>query len=239
MVPPVLGVVVNAATVIIGSILGLIIGGKLTEGLKGMVLTAAGIVTLLVGFQMGAGTSNILLPLLATLLGGLIGHSLGVERTIFGLGQRLHRWVPTGDGAKFATGFLDASVLFCAGAMTIVGSFQSGTLGDHQLLFLKSTLDGFMALILTTTLGPGVLFSALVILIYQGALVLGSGWLEPLLHGRMLDEIGATGGLMVIMIGLNLLELKKIPTADFLPALVLAPILVKVEELLTAIRPGP
>lgn len=229
-----LGVIVNASTVIIGSLIGIIAGSRFPETVKNLVLDVAGIVTLLIGFQMGAQSENIILPLLAVIIGGMIGHALHLEDGILALGRNLHKIYSKGDGQRFASGFLDASVLFCAGAMTIVGSFQSGTLGDHQLIFLKSTLDGFMAVILASTMGLGVMFSALVILVYQGALVLSSVWLAPLIQSRMINEVGAAGGIMVTMIGLNLLRLKSIPTANFVPALVLAPLLVKLQEVLQA-----
>jgi uncharacterized membrane protein YqgA involved in biofilm formation len=224
-----LGVIVNASSVIIGSILGLIIGHRIQEELKTQVLIPAGIVTLLVGIQMGLTSGNIIIPLLASIVGGILGHVLQIENGIIQLGNFLHRLTPAAESKHFASGFLKASVLFCAGSMTIVGSFQSGIMNDHQLIFLKSTLDGFMSLILASTLGVGVLFSALVVFLYQGALVLSSFWLQPLVQGRILEEIGATGGIMVIMIGLDLLELRKIKTANFIPALLIAPLLVKIE----------
>lgn len=204
----------------------------MSDATKNLVLYVAGIVTLIIGFQMGSQTGNIILPLLAAILGGLVGNALRIEEGILALGERLHGLLPRTDKRSFASGFLDASVLFCAGAMTIVGSFQSGTLGDHQLIFLKSTLDGFMSVILASTLGIGVMFSALTILVYQGILVFSSNYLAPVIQGRILEEIGATGGIMVIMIGLNLLDLKKIPAANYLPALLIAPLLVKLQELL-------
>lgn len=225
-----LGVIVNTVVVIIGSLAGLFIGHRLSEELKHHVMTAAGVVTLIAGLQMGLEGHNVIVALLALILGGALGYALRLEQRIASLGESLRVVLPSEDGGRLGRAFLDSSVLFCAGAMTILGSFQSGTRGDHQLLFLKSTLDGFMSLLLSSSLGPGVLFSAGVIFIYQGGLVLGAQWLEPFLAGRPLEEIGSTGGLMVVLIGLDLLGLRRYPTANFLPSLLLVPLLVRLEQ---------
>jgi len=135
-------------------------------------------------------------------------------------------------GWDFGHGFLNASVLFFVGAMALVGSFKAGTEGDYSLILTKSVLDGFMAILMTAAMGPGVAFSALPILLYQGALTLAAGFLKPFVSDLMLAELTGIGGAFVLMIGLNLLGLKKIKTADFLPALLLIIVFVLADPLI-------
>jgi uncharacterized membrane protein YqgA involved in biofilm formation len=142
-------------------------------------------------------------------------------------GRRLkNRFDRSAEGSSFALGFLNASVLFCSGAMAIVGSFKAGTEGDYSIIFTKSILDGFMSVIFAGALGKGVIFSALSVLLYQGALTILSVWIKPFVTEIMLSELTAIGGALVIMIGLGLLDLKKIKTADFIPALLVMVLLV-------------
>lgn len=123
-------------------------------------------------------------------------------------------------GSGFAYGFLNASVLFCVGAMALVGSFKAGTEGDYDLILTKSVMDGVVAIIFAGAMGIGVGFSALSVLLYQGALTLAAGWIKPYVSETMISELTAVGGALIIMIGINLLGLKKIRTGDFLPSIV-------------------
>nr|MDA3832040.1 DUF554 domain-containing protein [Spirochaetales bacterium] len=129
---------------------------------------------------------------------------------------------------NFAKGFLDASILFCAGAMTIVGAIKAATQGSYELILLKSVMDGFMAIMFTAAYGIGVAFSIITILLYQGGITLGSGWLAPLIGELGLNELSAVGGVLVIMIGFNLLGVKEFKTANFLPALVVIVVLASI-----------
>jgi len=221
---PMLAVFINVASVVVGSLVGLLFGRKISEKLKALVMTSAGLVTLLIGLQMSWKGQRILYLLLSILIGGLIGYALDIEGGILKFGEALKRLVPRskGDSGGFAQGFLAASVLFCVGAMSILGSFQAGAEGKMDIILIKSVMDGCMAVILTGALGVGVGFSAVSVLIYQGALTLAAVWVKPWvdLHPLVLSEVSGVGGLMVCMISLNLLELKKIPTGNFLPALV-------------------
>lgn len=219
-----LAVLINVAAVIVGSSVGLLFGRKISEKLKTLVMTSAGLTTLLIGLQMAWKGHRVLYLLLSILIGGLIGYALDIEGGILRFGEALKRLVPGSkdDSGGFAQGFLAASVLFCVGAMSILGSFQAGAEGKMDIILIKSVMDGCMAVILTGALGVGVGFSAVSILVYQGALTLAAVWVKPWVdsHPLVLSEVSGVGGLMVIMISLNLLELKKIPTGNFLPALV-------------------
>jgi uncharacterized protein len=215
-----LAVIVNVAAVIAGSLIGLVFGKKVKEEAQAMVMAAAGMFTLFIGVKMAFKSQRELYVILSLVIGGGLGTLIGIEAWILRLGEAIKRRLPSGgEEHTFAEGFLSASVLFCVGAMAIIGSFNAGTTGDNKLIFIKSVLDGFLAIILTGRYGIGVLFSAISVLIYQGALTLLARWIQPVLPDLALTEISGAGGVMVMMIGFNLLGVKKIKTGDFLPAL--------------------
>jgi hypothetical protein len=223
---------INAAAVIVGSLIGLLIRKGIKEEYRKVVFTAAGLTSLTIGIQMALKTSHILSFALALMIGGLLGTLLDVEGGIERFGERLkQRFASKSEGA-FAAGFLNASILFCAGAMAIVGSFRAGTEGDYSLIFTKSVLDGFVSIIFAGAMGIGVAFSALSILVYQGALTLLSVYIKPYVSDLMLAELTGIGGALVIMIGFGLLEIKSFKTGNFLPALIVIVVLVLVMPVL-------
>ncbi|MGB9686067.1 MAG: DUF554 domain-containing protein [Rectinema subterraneum] len=223
---------INAAAVIVGSLIGLLIRKGIKEEYRKVVFTAAGLTSLTIGIQMVLKTSHILSFALALMIGGLLGTLLDVEGGIERFGERLKaRFASKSEGA-FAAGFLNASILFCAGAMAIVGSFRAGTEGNYSLIFTKSVLDGFVSIIFAGAMGIGVAFSALSILVYQGALTLLSVYIKPYVSDLMLAEITGIGGALVIMIGFGLLEIKSFKTGNFLPALIIIVVLVLVMPVL-------
>lgn len=221
-----LATLINAAAIILGSLLGLLLRRGLPKKLESAVFAAAGISTLVIGMQMAFKTSHLLALTLSLIIGGLAGAAMDIEGAVLKLGERLKtRFARDGD-ENFAYGFLSSSVLYCAGAMAIVGSFKAGTEGDFSILLTKSALDGFMSIFFASALGPGVAFSALPVLLYQGILTAASVWIKPFVSDLMLAEVTGVGGALVIMIGINLLDLRKLKTGDFLPALVVMVLLV-------------
>ncbi len=155
---------------------------------------------------------------------------VGVENGILRLGEFLRsRFGRSNTGSEFAYGFLSASVLFCVGAMAIIGSFRAGVEGDFQLLLTKSVMDGFISILLAASMGIGVAFSALVILVYQGGLTLLAGQISPWVSELMLSEITAAGGALILMIGINLLNLRHIKTADYTPAILVVIVFVMLD----------
>jgi len=239
-----LAVYVNCIAVIVGSILGLLFAKLFTEDLSKMITTACGIVTTVLGMQMAFKYQNVVFLTLSLIAGGIIGYLLDIDGAILKLGKLLERLVyrkktaegeeaaaeggtetelakKASGGQNFAFAFLNASILFCVGAMAIVGSFKAGVEKDYSIIFTKSILDGFMAISFAASMGLGTAFSALAILVYQGALTLLSIWLQPYVSEEMIAELTGCGGCMIIMIGLNLIGLTKIKTANFLPALIL------------------
>ncbi len=211
---------INAAAVVVGSLIGLLLNRRIGERLKEVVYAGIGVISLVIGFSMALEMQRVLYLALSIVAGGVLGTWWGIENGVLRLGEFLRaRFQKQGSQGEFAYGFLSASVLFCVGAMTIVGSFQAGVDGDYELLLTKSIMDGTMAILLTAAMGIGVAFSALLILVYQGGLTLLAVFLRPYVSELMLSEISTVGGALIVMIGINLLGLKKIRTADFVPAL--------------------
>lgn len=222
---------INCITVIIGSLLGLVIRSRITKDFQNIVQTAAGFVTLVIGIDMALKTNSAIVLLFSLLIGGIIGSSLKIDYGIYHLGEMLEgkSKKTSGEGSSFATGFLNASVLFCFGTMTILGSIQAGLNQNYDLLFLKSGLDGSMAIVLAAAYGGGVLASALFILVFQGSITLMSSFFSSILTEAGIVELSAVGGVMIMMIGFNLLELKEIKTANYSPAIVLAPLFIAIQ----------
>ena len=228
-----IGTLLNIATVLIGGTLGLLFGARVPERLKATVIAGMGLFVAAIGVQMFLKTENAIIVLGSLLIGALLGEWWRIEDGLQALGQILEKRFTkdggSGEGtsSKFVRGFLTVSLLFCVGPLTILGSIQDGLTGDYQLLAVKSVLDGFAALAFASTLGPGVLFSSLVILVYQGGISLLATQLNTLATPSMMNEMTATGG--VILMGLaisSLLEIKKIRMGNFLPALAIAPLIV-------------
>lgn len=227
--------IINAAAVVVGALLGVLLKSRIRDSFKDIVHTGIGIVSLVIGVSMALDGSRILYLALSLVVGGIVGNALGIEAGILRLGDTLRRrFTPSQEEGSFASGFLISSVLFCVGAMTIVGSFKAGAQGDYELILTKSVMDGFMSVLLAAVMGIGVGFSALTILAYQGGLTLLAGWLRPLVSPLVISEITGVGGALVIMIGLNLLHLKEIKTANYIPALVVVLLFVAVDPWLGA-----
>ncbi|MBV6392601.1 MAG: putative membrane protein YdfK [Anaerolineales bacterium] len=225
------GTVLNIITVLIGGGIGLLFGARIPERFKSTVIAGMGLFTAAMGAQMFLKSENQLIVLGAMLIGTLLGEWMKIEDRLQAFGVSLEKRFSTEDesgaGSRFVRGFMVASLLFCIGPMTILGSIQDGLTGDYQLLAVKSTLDGFASIAFASTLGVGVLFSTIVILIFQGGISLLAGVLSAIISDPMMNEMTATGG--VILAGLavsNLLEIKKIRVGNFLPALAIAPLIV-------------
>jgi hypothetical protein len=218
------GTLVNTATVIIGSLIGLAIGSRFTEKIKTIVLQALGLCTLLIGMKMAFKTENILLVIGSLALGGIVGELLKIEDGLEKIGDIIKSKVKS-ESKTFVLGFVTASLVFCVGPMTIVGAIQDGISGNADTLYAKSMLDGFASIAFASSLGVGVFFSFLTVLIFQGALTLLGSQLTFLLQSRILNELTATGGLMILGIGFYLLDIKRIKVGNFLPALIFAVIL--------------
>lgn len=224
------GTLLNAAAVLIGSLVGLAFGSRFSDRARQTVLAGLGLFTAAIGLRMFLETQNPLYPLGGIVLGALIGEGLRIEDGLARFGAWLETRFAGGDGetsSTFVRGFLTASILFCVGPLTILGSIQDGLTGDYQLLAIKSVLDGFAALALASALGVGVLFSIVVILVYQGGLTLLAAQAQAVLTEPMTAEMTAVGGILLIGIAVgSLLQLRPIRTGNMLPALFVTPLLV-------------
>lgn len=225
------GTLVNTTTVIIGSGLGLWVGHRLPENIKRIVLQAMGLVTILLGIQMALKTESALIMIGSLVLGGITGELLKIEQSLENVGEYLKRRVKSESG-NFVLGFVSASLLFCVGPMTVVGSLEDGLFGKADLLYIKSVLDGFASLVLSSGLGIGVLFSFLTVLIFQGSLTLLGNELEFILQENIINEMSAAGGLLIVGIGLQLLDIKRIRVANLLPTLVYAVVFAYLRQLI-------
>ena len=222
-----LGTFVNVAAVLAGTTAGLLIGGRLPERLRTTVLDAIGLLTICVGVAGFLETRNAVFVVVSLVAGTVVGEALDVEGRLDALGERLRRRAAREGDDRFVLGFVTASLTFCVGALTIVGSLRDGISGDNQLLIVKSALDGVVAVVYAAAFGWGVAFSALTILVVQGGLTLVGVFAgDAFLTTRMVAELEATGGVLIAGIGLRLLELRPVRVASMLPALVVAPILV-------------
>ncbi|MCB1216488.1 DUF554 domain-containing protein [bacterium] len=212
------GTIVNAVAVIAGSSLGLLLRHGLPPRLREIVFQGIGICTLLIGMQMALKVQNLLVLVFAVLLGGLIGEWARLEDRLKALGERLKERLRSNEG-RFSEGLLMAFLIFCVGSMTVVGALEEGTGGNPQLLYVKSVLDGFTSIALAATYGPGVLFSVIPLLVYQIGLTLLAGALSPHLSEVLISQMSAVGGVLILGIGINVLELRSIRVTNFLPAL--------------------
>ncbi len=226
------GTFINVATVLLGGSLGLIFGARVPERLKATVVAGMGLFVAAIGIQMFLKTQNALIVLGALLIGALLGEWWKIEDGLQAVGLLLEKRFSKSEGSegsssRFVRGFLTASLLFCVGPLTILGSIQDGLRGDYSLLAVKSVLDGFSSLAFASSLGIGVLFSALIILVYQGGITLLAAQLSLVVTNSMMNEMTAAGGLILMALAISsLLEIKKIRAGNFLPALIIAPLIV-------------
>ncbi len=222
---PVIGTWINIAAVVIGTLVGFSLRRRISESFITITTQAVGLLTLVLGFQMSLKMDSIasgLTLLLSLVLGGIVGQLLRIDESFQGLDQKLAGRFRQGNLMR---GALTASLLFCLGPMTILGSLQDGLSGDFQLLLLKAIMDGTSSIFLSGSLGIGVIFSALVILIYQGGITLLASWLASAFTPDVILALSFTGGALVICLGLELLSIRRIKVANLLPALLCAPFL--------------
>ncbi len=219
-------VIVNVITVLLGSTIGLLCKKGIPKRLADAVMLGIGLCTLYIGISGTLKGENTIVLILSVVLGALIGTALDIDGGINRLGLWLeNRFRREGEKVSIAQGFVTACLLFCIGAMTIVGSLNAGLTGDYEMLLTKSVLDLISSAMLSVSLGIGVMFSAVFVLVFQGAIVLAAGLLQPLLTTAAINEIICVGSLLIVALGLNLLGLTKLKVADYLPAIVIAPLL--------------
>lgn len=215
------GTIANAAAIVAGSLAGLLMHGRFPENVKKIVFQALGLAVLVIGLQMALAFDRPLLVVFSLVLGGICGELLRIEDRLEALGERL-KAVARSRNALFTEGFVSASLIYCVGSMAVLGSLDDGLRQDPTILFTKATLDGFASIPLASTYGVGVMFSAVPILLYQGAITLAAGSVREFATPQLLAQLSSVGGFLILSIGVNLLGLTRIKVGNLLPALVWA-----------------
>jgi len=219
------GTFLNVGTVLTGTLLGTLAGSRLPQGIQQRVLAGLGLVTLVIGVDSALAwkDSNPLYVMGGVLAGGVVGEAIGIERRLEALGDRIQTAVARGGPSRVSEGFVTASLLFCVGPLTVLGSIEDGLTDQYTQLATKAVLDGFASIALAAALGWGVGLAAVSVLVIQGAITLGAGAFDSVLEGETLDVLTSAGGVLIIGISLKLLGLTDVRVGNFLPALVLAP----------------
>lgn len=218
------GTLVNALAIVAGGLVGLLLHGRFPEGVRRLVFQGLGLAVLVIGLQMALKMDRPLLVVFSLMLGGVAGELLRLEDRLEALGDTV-KTLARSKNALFTDGLVTASLIFCVGSMAILGALDEGLRHDPTILLTKATLDGFAAIPLASTYGVGVLFSAVPILLYQGSMSLLAGCIREVATPELINQVTATGGLLIVAIGINLLELTRIKISNFLPALVAAVLL--------------
>ena len=213
-----LGTIVNTLAIIAGSLLGIVFRGGIPNKYQVTIMKAISLAVILIGLKMAFKTDAVLLVIFSLVIGSIFGEFIKIEDRLENLGKRLEiKFAKAGNG--IAKGFVVASLVYCVGSMAIVGSMESGLTGNHQTLFAKSALDGLSSIIFASTFGIGVLFSSISVFVYQGILTLTSTLMKPFLIPPVIDQMSGVGGLLIMAIGFNLLEIQKIKVGNMLPAI--------------------
>jgi len=223
----ILGTLINAGAVIVGSLVGLVFHTRLPRRLTEVAFQGIGLFTLFIGFTMAAKTQHLLVLIFSIVLGAIAGELAGIDRHL----NRFGDWLKTrleSANARFTEGMVAAFLLFCLGSMTVLGAIEEGLGARPNLLIAKSVLDGFASVALAASLGAGVLFSVIPLLVYQGALTVFAGSLRPVLSDPVVNEVTAVGGLILLGLGINILEIRQLKVLNMLPALVIAGVLAAV-----------
>jgi len=249
-----IAVFVNCSAIILGSLVGLVFSKKISAIISGVISTAAGVITLVIGMQMALKFSSIVYLALSLILGGIVGTALDIDKHILDFGSLLEKLIsskkkagiaPVNDSDNhaekkkkdFAHAFLNASVLFCVGAMAILGSLQAGIQKNYTLIFTKSVLDGFMAIVFAAAMGIGTAFAAIPVFLFQGSITLLASHIAVFITEQMLGEVTAMGGVLLLIIGFNLTGIKQIKTANYLPGLVFIVLFVIADPYIAKILP--
>jgi len=230
----ILGVLVNVGAVVLGSLIGLLLKKGIPERISSAVMVGLGLCTLYIGYSGSLEGENILIVIFAMVLGAIVGTLIDIDGKLNSLAEKAEKKFSTGKEGSFAQGFMTGSLLFCVGAMAVVGSLNSGLRGDHQITYTKSLLDFFSSMMLAASLGIGVTASAVSVFVYQGLIVMLASFIEPFISGgTIIAEMTCAGSLLIVGLGLNLIGVAKIKVANYLPVIVFVPIVYKVYELIS------
>ncbi len=213
-----LGTIVNALAVVVGGLIGLLFKNSIPEKIADALLKAAGLAVITVGIKLMFAGDNLTLLIMSIIIGTAIGELINIEGKLDNLGEMVEGKMKNKQ-SNIALGFVTCTLIYCVGSMAIVGSIQSGLSGNHEILFSKALLDGIMSITMTASLGVGVIFSSISILIYQGTITLLAQFMQSLLSDVVVREMTSIGGTLIMAIGLNFLEIKRIKVGNMLPAI--------------------
>ncbi len=232
-----LGVIINVITVIIGSGIGLLFKKGIPERVSNAAMIGLGACSLYIGISGSLCGENVLILIASVVLGAIVGTLLNIDGAINTFAGRIEaRFKKSGETVSIAEGLVSATLLFCVGSMTVTGSIQAGLTGDNSVLITKAMLDLVSSMMLASSLGAGVLLASVSVFVIQGGLVLLAGLLSPLMSAGAVNEMTCAGSLLIIMIGTNLMGITKIKVADFLPAIVFAPVIYNILPLFDNLR---
>lgn len=215
------GTLVNAMAIIMGGLIGVSLRKGIQPRYKTIIMQAISLTVVLIGIRSALNTSDLLAVIVCMALGSLLGEAMGIENRLEALGGRVEKRYGRASESGFAKGLVTASLVFCVGSMAIVGSLESGLTGNHETLFAKSLLDGITSVVFASTFGGGVIFSAVPVLVYQGAITLGASMLKPFLTADVIAQMSGVGGLLIAAIGINMLEVARIRIGNMLPSIFL------------------
>jgi uncharacterized membrane protein YqgA involved in biofilm formation len=213
-----LGTIVNSIAIIMGSLVGLLFHKNIKSNYSDIMLKAVSLSVLLIGISNALKTENLMVVIFSMVIGSLIGEFLKIEENLNKLGDSLERKFAS-SSSNISKGFVTSSLVYCVGSMAIIGALESGLSGNHQTLFAKSTLDGISAIVFSSSMGIGVILSSISVFLYQGAITLLSSSLKDVLIASVVTEMSATGGLLILALGFNMLEFKSIKVGNMLPAI--------------------
>lgn len=215
-----LGTIVNSAAIVAGTLVGLVFKSRIKANYTETIMKGLALCIILIGLMNALKVDNMLLLIFSIVIGSIIGEAIDIEKKLEDLGHFLERKFE-GSEHSIAKGFVTASLLFCVGSMAIIGSIESGLTGNHQTLYAKSILDGITSIIFSSTLGLGVAFSAAAVFIYQGTITIFSGLLKDVLTTATIMDISSVGGILIIALGFNVLEVSRIKVGNMLPAIII------------------
>lgn len=219
-----LGTLVNVVLVLIGGFVGLFLKKGISKRFSDLIMHAIALVTMVIGINFATASENMLIVIISLVVGALIGEGINIDKRLNQLGDLIKSKVKSESG-NVGEGFVTATLLFCVGSMAIMGALDSGLRGDHTVLYTKAIMDGISALIFASSMGIGVLLSAVPILFYQGSITLLSSFIQPYLTQSMMTEMNGVGGILLIGLGISILGIKEIKVSNLLPALVIPVIL--------------
>jgi len=217
-----LGTIVNTAAIILGGALGILFGHTLSEKMKLTLIQGIGLAVLMIGGSMALKTNNPLIVIASLVIGGIIGELIDIELRLKNFGIWMENKIGRGEDGRFTKAFVSTSLIFCVGAMAIMGSIESGLRGNQNILMAKSMLDGISAIVFASSMGMGVLVAAIPVFLYQGAITLAAGSLQGVISQPIITEMSAIGGLLIFGIGLNILEIKEIKVGNLMPGIFVA-----------------